>query len=1070
MTDKSQVQYETHIETNMKSHNNEKNVENRSSRQAYTIGRDAMKKMSANNVLIYGMNAVGIAIAKMVIQNGARKVLLMDKHKTVQREDLRSFFFKESDLGKNKCMALLPRLQKLNPYVEVDFELGDEETVDKFIYDMGTGQSMQEADLVIFCGSNLFDLIPLNEKYRKKGIKFISANTFGLFGGIFVDFGNNFLVNDPNGVPVSSGSIVKFHETYIHKDRSGKKTRYRNVIEIDPSKTHTLQEKDLIRIIKNGKPTKKLFRVNHVINRYMFTLKSCNKRYLTDGDVSATEFVQHRKPMEGSHISLKSALSYCPIELTNMIDFQRPNHLLTIHKTVDMYRFSTRNDSGRINVDEQWSEEHVQKIKNMVHMINQTVPEILIRKLMYTLGGNLPMLDSTIAGFAAHEALKACSGKYTPINQFLYKDEVGLYPLGDDKKLKLTDAERKNFLPMHSSYPDSNKGGGKYVHGYQTRYDGMISVIGRKNVNKLRNSEVFMVGAGAVGCELIMNLSLMGVKKITLTDVDTIEQSNLNRQALFEEKDIGSFKSIAAAAKGTEMNSDVDYDARKDYVCPDTEDTYTQEFFKSVACVFPAVDNVNARRYIDSKCVDYHVPMIDCGTQGTDCSVQPVVPNITTNYSSTDDGTKETFPMCTVKNFPYRPEHLVQWGKSIFKRLFVEPYEALDKVLNDSKILKREDEVLQMFDTLQPLYSEYFGTHEGAVRYAYTMWHLLFVEQIKEIIRENPEDAVDSQGNPFWSGVKRFPRYSRFDMDNKLHTDFVLYCAKLTCDVWTVKSAPITVKYVKEVLDKISQTNPEKVYRMGHNMKYYMGCDRKVDKVEYLKHIVESDTVVNEIEFEKDDDTNGHVDFITTCVNMRGYNYRMAKMNKFDVKKIAGNIIPAINTTTTAVAGLGCVEFCKVVMGKNKVADYYSTFCGMARNSFQQFEPQEPKKTKIGKKEMTMWSIHKISMNDSLDDILVEFDGVEMETSFGTVITEVIDISSPNGSIYDKLDDEDDVDMDEPIKELLDKNDDDVSHDVHLNAVIQPVKYAHLENPSVEDEDKIRNFDSVSIKIVVKAD
>lgn len=50
---------------------------------------------------------------------------------------------------------------------------------------------------------------------------------------------------------------------------------------------------------------------------------------------------------------------------------------------------------------------------------------------------------------------------------------------------------------------------------------------------------VFVVGAGAIGCELLKNLALMGVSQVTVTDNDTIEKSNLNRQFLFREKDIG---------------------------------------------------------------------------------------------------------------------------------------------------------------------------------------------------------------------------------------------------------------------------------------------------------------------------------------------------------------------------------------------------------------------------------------------------------------------------------------------------------------------------------------------------
>jgi molybdopterin/thiamine biosynthesis adenylyltransferase len=63
----------------------------------------------------------------------------------------------------------------------------------------------------------------------------------------------------------------------------------------------------------------------------------------------------------------------------------------------------------------------------------------------------------------------------------------------------------------------------------------------RRNKNKLKNSKIFIVGSGAIGCEHLKNFGMMGVGNMVLTDMDTIEKSNLNRQFLFRNKDIGKF-------------------------------------------------------------------------------------------------------------------------------------------------------------------------------------------------------------------------------------------------------------------------------------------------------------------------------------------------------------------------------------------------------------------------------------------------------------------------------------------------------------------------------------------------
>ena len=108
------------------------------------------------------------------------------------------------------------------------------------------------------------------------------------------------------------------------------------------------------------------------------------------------------------------------------------------------------------------------------------------------------------------------------------------------------------------------------------------------------------------------------------------------------------------------MNPDVKITAHQNRVGPETESMYGDEFFASIDGVANALDNVQARLYMDNRCVFYRKPLLESGTLGTKGNTQVVIPDLTESYGSSQDPPEKSIPICTLKNFPNAIEHTLQ--------------------------------------------------------------------------------------------------------------------------------------------------------------------------------------------------------------------------------------------------------------------------------------------------------------------------------------------------------------------------------------------------------------------------
>jgi adenylyltransferase/sulfurtransferase len=150
----------------------------------------------------------------------------------------------------------------------------------------------------------------------------------------------------------------------------------------------------------------------------------------------------------------------------------------------------------------------------------------------------------------------------------------------------------------------------------------MLEEIGFIGMEKLRNSKVCVVGVGGIGNPVVTQLNAMGVGKIRIVDRDVIEISNLHRQHLYTEQDIGKVKVEAAIEHLKRRNADVEIEALPISVTP-----YTAEnIVKGFDVVIDALDSIDARYALNDACINQHIPLIYAGALGMLGSVCTILP------------------------------------------------------------------------------------------------------------------------------------------------------------------------------------------------------------------------------------------------------------------------------------------------------------------------------------------------------------------------------------------------------------------------------------------------------------
>uniref|UniRef100_A0AC34QPJ1 SUMO-activating enzyme subunit n=1 Tax=Panagrolaimus sp. JU765 TaxID=591449 RepID=A0AC34QPJ1_9BILA len=373
---------------------------------------------------------------------------------------------------------------------------------------------------------------------------------------------------------------------------------------------------------------------------------------------------------------------------------------------------------------------------------------------------------------------------------------------------------------------------------------------------------VLVVGAGGIGCELLKNLVLSGFSKIHVIDLDTIDISNLNRQFLFRKEHVGKSKAevASAAVKAMKPNIDISFDHGSII-----SDKYNVDFFKSFSLVFNALDNLTARAHVNRLCLNADIPLFESGSAGYKGNVFPIIKGKTECFECLEKPKQTTFPGCTIRNTPSELIHCVVWAKAVFNQLFGEADADEEVSPDDSRITENESGFERK-------------NEENGVSNGNGIDKKVLGKSVRILASEsdyNPETIFDKL----------------FDQDVK----YLLGLASL----WKDRRSPKPMKW-----QDFSAAGADGVNEI-YPVETWIGIFTKTVQ-ELGKSFKSVETQGNVLFWDKDDEVA--MNFVAAVANIRAHIFHIPMKSIFEIKSMAGNIIPAIATTNAMVAGMVVVE------------------------------------------------------------------------------------------------------------------------------------------------------------------
>ena len=384
------------------------------------------------------------------------------------------------------------------------------------------------------------------------------------------------------------------------------------------------------------------------------------------------------------------------------------------------------------------------------------------------------------------------------------------------------------------------------------------------------------------------------------------------------------------------------------------------EWFQTFNLVFNALDNLEARRHVNKMCLAADVPLIESGTMGFNGQAQVIKKGKTECYDCNPKEVPKSFPVCTIRSTPSQPIHCIVWAKSyLLPELFGFSEDEAPE-LDTTTDADNAEEIEKLRQEAQALKS--IRASMGSDGFAKQVFDKVFKDDIDRL--RGMEDMWKTRKPP------TALQYDAFEVDDTAASNSPAVVIALDQRAWDLQENFVVFK---DSLQRLSKRLLD-------------------DQASVLKDALPTPAIT----FDKDNDDT--LDFVAASANLRSIIFGIEPKSKFDIKQMAGNIIPAIATTNAMTAGLCVLEAFKVMKG-----DYFRAKMvflersGVRAMNSESLRPPNPDCAACGVATSRLEiDPARATIKDLLDDVLKE------ELEYGEELTIMNDV----GPLYDHYDDD----------------------------------------------------------------